>query len=196
VRARRWQEAGSPDRAGAEWREWPVALRLASKTAPRVASGMSSTHIRQLVNAPRARVYRALLDARAVATWMVPSGMTSHVHAFDGREGGDFRISLTYDEATGTGKTTAHTDTFHGRFVRLVPDQQVVEVVAFETDDPAMGGEMTITFTLVDVDGGTEIVAVHDDVPAGVSPADNELGWRMSLAKLAALVETGSPARG
>jgi hypothetical protein len=49
---------------------------------------------------------------------MVPTGMTSHVHAFDAREGGSFRISLTYDAPTGTGKTTAHTDTYHGRFVR------------------------------------------------------------------------------
>ncbi|MGH8806174.1 MAG: SRPBCC domain-containing protein, partial [Polaromonas sp.] len=58
---------------------------------------MSSTRISCHVNAPRTTVYRALLDARAVATWMVPTGMTSHVHAFDAREGGSFRISLTYD---------------------------------------------------------------------------------------------------
>jgi uncharacterized protein YndB with AHSA1/START domain len=72
------------------------------------------------VNAPRAAVYRALLDARAVATWMVPTGMTSHVHAFEGCEGGRFRISLTYESPAGVGKTTAHTDTYHGRFVELV----------------------------------------------------------------------------
>ena len=89
---------------------------------------MSTTRISVHVNAPRARVYRALLDARAVATWKVPTGMTSHVHAFEAREGGAFRISLTYDAPTGTGKTTAHTDTYHGRFVKLVPDEQVVEV--------------------------------------------------------------------
>jgi len=62
---------------------------------------MSSTRIRQHLNAPRAIVYRALLDARAVATWKVPTGMTSHVHVFDPREGGLFRISLTYDAPTG-----------------------------------------------------------------------------------------------
>ncbi|WP_257455153.1 SRPBCC family protein [Archangium lipolyticum] len=152
---------------------------------------MSSTRISCRVNAPRARVYRALIDARAIATWKVPTGMTSHVHEFDPREGGSFRISLTYDAPTETGKTTAHTDTYHGRFVKLVPDEQVVEVVEFETMDPAMQGEMTITTTLTDVDGGTEILAVHDGLPRGVSPADNETGWRMSLAKLAALVEAG-----
>jgi len=78
---------------------------------------MSSTRISWHVNTPRAIVYHALLDARAVATWMVPTGMTSQVHAFDGREGGAFRISLTYDEPTRVGTTTAHADTYHGRFV-------------------------------------------------------------------------------
>ena len=152
---------------------------------------MRSTRISCHVNAPRARVYRALVDARSVATWMVPTGMTSEVHAFEAWEGGAFRISLTYDAPTGTGKTTAQTDTYHGRFVKLVPDQQVVEVVEFETSDPGMRGEMTITITLADAPGGTDIVAVHDSLPAGVSAADNEDGWRSSLSKLAALVEAG-----
>jgi uncharacterized protein YndB with AHSA1/START domain len=152
---------------------------------------VSSTRVSRWVNAPRAVVYRALLYEPAVATWKVPTGMTSHVHAFDAREGGSFRVSLTYDEPTGTGKTTAHTDTYHGRFVRLVPNEQVVEVVEFETTDPALLGEMTITTTLVEADGGTEILAVHDGLPPGLSTADNEAGWREALAKLAALVEAG-----
>jgi uncharacterized protein YndB with AHSA1/START domain len=101
---------------------------------------MSSTHVSCHVNAPRASVYRALLDARAVATWKVPTGMTCQVHVFDAREGGSFRISLTYDEPTRTGKTTAHTDTYHGRFVKLVTNEQVVEAVEFETADPALRG--------------------------------------------------------
>lgn len=152
---------------------------------------MSVTRVSCRVNAPRAVVYRALLDARAVATWMVPTGMTSHVHAFDPREGGSFRISLTYDAPTGAGKTTAHTDSYHGHFVKLVPNEQVVEVVEFETVDPALQGEMTITFTLADADGGTDLLAVHDGLPPGLSLEDNETGWRSSLAKLAALVEAG-----
>jgi uncharacterized protein YndB with AHSA1/START domain len=143
------------------------------------------------VNAPRERVYRALLEARAVATWMVPLGMTSHVHVFDAREGGLFRISLTYDAPTGTGKTTAHTDTYHGHFVKLVPNEQVVEVMEFETADPAMRGEMRVTFTLTDAGDGTDVLAVHDKLPPGLSPADNETGWRMALDKLAAFVEAG-----
>jgi uncharacterized protein YndB with AHSA1/START domain len=141
------------------------------------------------VNALRANVYRALLDARAVATWMVPIGMTSHVHVFDAREGGLFRISLTYDTPTGTGKTTAHTDTYYGHFVKLIENEQVVEVMEFETADAAMRGEMMVTFTLTDADGGTDVLAVRDNLPPGVSPVDNETGWRMTLDKLAALVQ-------
>src|SRR5687768_3032388 len=123
---------------------------------------------------------------------MVPTGMTSHVHAFDPREGGSFRISLTYDEPTREGKTTGHTDTYHGRFVKLVPNEKVVEVLEFETTDPALQGEMTMTIDLADADGGTEVIAVHDGLPPGVPPADNELGWRLSLGKLAALLEASS----
>lgn len=152
---------------------------------------MSSTCISQHINAPRASVYRALLDPSAVASWKVPTGMSCHVHAFDAREGGSFRISLTYDEAIATGKTTAHTDTYHGHFAKLVPDEQVVEVDEFETEDPALQGEMTVTITLADAEGGTSLLAVHDGLPPGVSPADNETGWRMALAKLAAFVEAG-----
>jgi uncharacterized protein YndB with AHSA1/START domain len=150
---------------------------------------MSTTRISYRLNAPRERVYHALLDEHAVAAWRVPNGMTSHVHEFEGREGGRFRISLTYDAPTGTGKTTAHTDTYHGHFAKLVENEQVVEVVEFETADPALQGEMTITTTLTEVPGGTELVALHEGLPAGVSPADNELGWRMSLGKLAAFLE-------
>jgi len=153
---------------------------------------MTSTRLSQHVNAPRQSVYRALVDARAVAIWMVPSGMTSHVHAFDAREGGSFRISLTYDTPKGTGKTTAQTDTFHGHFVKLVPNEQVVEVLEFETADAEMRGEMTVTFTLSDAGDGTDVLGVHDNLPPGLAPGDNETGWRMALEKLARLVEANT----
>ena len=156
---------------------------------------MATTEVSRLIRVPRPRVYQALLDPDAVQRWMVPHGMTSEIHAFEPHEGGAFRISLTYDESTGSGKTTPHTDTFHGRFVKLVEDERVVEVVEFETTDPALEGEMTITYTLADSPGGTEVHAVHDGLPPGVPPADNEAGWRMSLAKLAALVEAAWEAR-
>jgi uncharacterized protein YndB with AHSA1/START domain len=152
---------------------------------------MGSTRVTRPINAPRAAVYGALLDARAIATWRVPSGMTSHVHEFDARSGGSFRVSLTYDAPTGTGKTAAHTDTYHGHFVKLVPNDQVVEALEFETTDPELRGEMTMTTTLTDADGGTDVLVVHEGIPDGVPTADNEMGTLMSLEKLAALVEAG-----
>lgn len=150
---------------------------------------MSTTRLTRRIDAPPSRLYAALLDAEAVQTWMVPEGMTSEVHAFDAVEGGTFRISLTYDVPTTAGKSTAETDTFHGRFVRLVPDREVVQVVEFESDDPTMQGEMTITYLLAPEAGGTVVTGTHEHLPAGVSPTDNEIGWRMSMDKLAALVE-------
>lgn len=141
------------------------------------------------MHAPRDRIYRALLDPQALMRWKLPHGMRMQVHTFEPREGGALRISLTYDAPTGSGKTSAHTDTYHGRFVELVPDVRVVEVHEFETVDPAMQGEMTSTITLVDAAGGTDVLAVHEHVPPGVAPADNLTGWRMALDRLAALVE-------
>ena len=152
---------------------------------------MTTTRLTKRIRAPRGRVYAALLDAGAVRQWMVPDSMTSHVHSWDAREGGAFRVSLTYDSPTGTGKTSAQTDTYHGRFVRLVPDTQVVQVIEFETADPALQGEMTATYTLADSpDGdGTDLTGAHENLTPGVPPEGNELGWRMSLDKLARLVE-------
>lgn len=120
---------------------------------------------------------------------MVPDNMTADVHAFEGREGGAFRISLTYNARSGAGKSGAHTDTYHGHFVTLMPDRLVVQVMEFETEDAALRGEMKVTFTLRDCDGGTEVVGLHEQVPAGIAPDDNALGWEMALAKLAKLVE-------
>ena len=153
---------------------------------------MAATRVRRLIGAPRERVYEALLDSVAVARWRVPSEMTCEVHEFEAREGGSIRISLTYEAPDRTGKTEGRTDTYRGRFVRLVPGELVIEVDEFETDDPALRGEMTSTISLSDADGGTELVAVHDGLPAGLSPAANEQGWRESLARLAALVEAGT----
>ena len=75
--------------------------------------------------------------------------------------------------------------------MKLVPNEQVVEVVEFETTDPSLRGEMTITISLADADGSTDVLAVHDGLPPGVPPADNEAGWQSSLGRLAALFEAG-----
>ncbi|WP_433559737.1 SRPBCC domain-containing protein [Pseudonocardia xinjiangensis] len=150
---------------------------------------MFSLQVSRHVRAPRSVVYRALLDADAIARWRVPTGMSSQVHDFDAREGGSFRVSLTYDAPGGAGKSDPDTDTYHGHFAKLVPDEQVVEVFEFETADPALGGTMTMTTTLRDVDGGTEVSIVHEGIPDSVPAADNETGTRMALEKLAELVE-------
>ncbi|MEU0807547.1 SRPBCC family protein [Streptomyces sp. NPDC005970] len=154
---------------------------------------MHSTQVSRHVNAPRSAVYRALVDADAIARWRVPAGMSGQVHEFEACEGGRFRISLTYDVPGGVGKSDTHTDTYHGRFMRLVPDERVVEVFEFETADPAFGGVMTMTTTLTEADGGTDVRVVHEGLPDGVSAADNETGTRMALDNLARLVEAGGP---
>jgi uncharacterized protein YndB with AHSA1/START domain len=148
---------------------------------------MSTTRVSRHLRAPRSRVYAALIDPEAIAQWKVPSAMTSEVHEFDGES---FRISLTYDSPDGVGKSGAHTDTYRGRFTELVPDERVVEVDVFETDDPELAGAMTITITLADAEGGTDLTAVHEDLPESVAPEDNETGWRESLDRLATLVES------
>jgi uncharacterized protein YndB with AHSA1/START domain len=150
---------------------------------------VTTTSVSVRISAPASAVYNAILDADAVAEWMVPDGMTSHVHAFEASEGGYFRISLTYDSPDAAGKTTEHTDTYHGRFIELVPDTKVVQMVEFETDDPNLQGEMRITYELVEAHGVTDVIGLHEGLPDGVAPSDNEEGWRMSLGKLKALLE-------
>jgi uncharacterized protein YndB with AHSA1/START domain len=150
---------------------------------------MYSTSVTRHISAPPAAVYRALLDAAAVARWRVPDGMTAEVHSFDAREGGYFRVSLTYTESSAVGKTSSHTDTYHGVFRRLVVDREVVEELEFESSDAALQGTMTMTTSLVGVDGGTEVTVHHEGLPDAVPAADNEAGTRMALDNLARVVE-------
>ncbi|MCW2661505.1 MAG: polyketide cyclase [Mycobacterium sp.] len=151
---------------------------------------MTQTRVVRRIRASPESVYRALVDADAVAAWRVPDGMSAVVHEFDARVGGRFRVSLTYESPHRQGKTAGATDTYRGRFVELVPNERVVEELEFETSDSAFGGVMRVITTLADADGDTDVVMLHQGIPAGVSPEDNELGTRMSLDKLAALVDT------
>ena len=157
---------------------------------------MYSTQLSRHVRAPRASVYRALLDPNAIARWRVPAGMRSEVHQFEPHQGGAFRVSLTYDAPTASGKSTAQTDTYHGHFVRLVPDRQVVEAFEFETRDLELRGEMTLTTTLADAEGGTDVHILHEGIPDKIPAAQNEAGTRMALENLASLVETSPPLSG
>jgi uncharacterized protein YndB with AHSA1/START domain len=143
------------------------------------------------IHAPRAAVYRALLDADAIQEWRVPDGMTSHVHHFDPHQGGTFRVSLSYEATDHAGKSSTNTDTYHGHFAELVPNELVVEVFEFETPDPELVGTMTMTTTLSDHDGGTDVIVLHEGLPDAVPAADNEAGTRMALANLTRLVEAG-----
>jgi uncharacterized protein YndB with AHSA1/START domain len=149
-----------------------------------------STSVSKIIRAERKSVYNAFLDPDAVAMWLAPENMTGQVHAFEAHEGGAFRMSLTY-QGTGhlPGKTSEHTDTFQGRFVELVPNTRIVEVVQFESQDPAFAGEMKMTVNLADAEGGTEVTLVCENIPPGIRLQDNEQGSKESLAKLAALLE-------
>jgi uncharacterized protein YndB with AHSA1/START domain len=90
------------------------------------------------------------------------------VHAFDAR-GGQVRNFSDLRSTDRSRKRTAHTDTYHGRFVALVPNERVVRIDEFETTNSALRGEMKITIELADKDGGTEVVGVHEGLPGGVS---------------------------
>ncbi len=150
---------------------------------------MAATRVTRRIAAPPAAVFRALIDPAAVGRWMVPDDMVSELHEFDARPGGRIRITLTYRDPGIQGKTTGHSDSFHGRFVRLVPDQEVEWELRFETDDAGLAAPMTVRFQLRTAPEGTELAAVHEPLPAGVDPAANEAGWSMSIAKLQRLVE-------
>ncbi len=150
---------------------------------------MYTTRVTRLVRAPRAVIYQALLDPEAVATWRVPAGMRGQVHEFEAREGGTFRMSLMYGGADESAKTSSDRDTYVGRFATLVPDRKVVEVMRFESSESELTTPMTLTTTLSDVVGGTQVEMVHQGVPDGVRPEDNETGMRMALDNLAELVE-------
>jgi uncharacterized protein YndB with AHSA1/START domain len=151
----------------------------------------ASTRVSKIIKAPRKAVYQACLDPDAVTAWRAPDNMKGHMHAIDAREGGAFRMSLTYQNPKHSpgGKTSGDTDTFHGRFVELIPYEKIVEVVEFESDAPRFAGEMKITTSFADTDEGTEITVLCEDIPAGIRPEDNEMGTKSSLKNLASLFE-------
>ena len=157
------------------------------------SSGRRSTSVSRRVAAPPAQVYEAFMDAGALAAWLAPDTMRGQVHVFEPRQGGRFRMSLTYQQPqdAGLGKTSDNTDTFEGTFVELVPDQKIVWSIVFDSDQPEFAGQMRMTWTLAAIDGGTDVTVLCEDIPPGISLADNELGSAQSLAKLAAHVGHG-----
>jgi len=152
----------------------------------------TSSRVSRIIKAPREAVYRACLDPDALVAWRAPDNMIGRMFAFDARVGGRYRMSLTYRNADHrlAGKTSEDTDAFEGRFLELVPNEKIVEVVTFETPDPTFAGEMAITTSLADADGGTRITMLFEGLPAGISPDDNREGAEQALRKLAALLES------
>jgi uncharacterized protein YndB with AHSA1/START domain len=154
-------------------------------------SDPTSTEASRVINAPREAVYRAFLDQDALVAWLPPGSMRGVVHAFDGREGGCFRMSLVYPEGdrSSRGKTSESTDTFQGRFVKLIPCEQIVWAVEFESADPSFAGEMIVSTTLAPADGGTKVTILCENIPPGIRPEDNEVGCRSTLEKLASFLD-------
>jgi uncharacterized protein YndB with AHSA1/START domain len=150
-----------------------------------------ATSVSRIIKAPRRTIYQAFLDPEALVSWLPPDGMKGHIYTFDAREGGGYRMSLTYlgsDQST-RGKTSENTDVVRVRFLELSPDERIVQLVEFESEDPAFAGGMTMTWTLAEVPGGTEVTIRCENEPQGIRPEDHETGMRSSLANLAAFTE-------
>jgi uncharacterized protein YndB with AHSA1/START domain len=134
------------------------------------------------------RLYAAFMDAAALTAWLPPQGMRGEMLRFEPYEGGGYRMRLTYEGASGRGKTTADADVAEVRFAELIPDERIVQIVTFESDDPDFAGEMRMTWTFAEADGGAEVCVEVESAPAGISEADHETGIRSSLENLARFV--------
>jgi uncharacterized protein YndB with AHSA1/START domain len=155
------------------------------------ANSAASTRTSRVIEASRDALYRAFTDPAALAVWLAPGEMTGKIHEFDARVGGGYRMSLFYpsSEQVYRGKTSEREDRFTARFVDLTPLSRIVEAISFDSVDPAFLGEMTMTITFEERDGGTEVTILFENIPPGIRPEDNEAGSRSSLEKLARYVE-------
>ncbi len=144
----------------------------------------SAVQFHRVLRAPPERVYRAFLDADAMAKWLPPHGFTGRVHHGDAKIGGTFKMSFT-------NFTTGKSHSFGGEYLELVPHERIRYTDHF--DDPNMPGEIQVTVTLRKVSVGTDLQIVQEGLP-DVIPADACcLGWQESLAQLANLVEAEIP---
>jgi uncharacterized protein YndB with AHSA1/START domain len=140
----------------------------------------STVKIHRVLRAPPERVYRAFLDAQAMAKWLPPEGFTCAVHAMDPKVGGAFRMSFT-NFATG------QSHAFGGEFLELKPHEKLRYSDRF--DDPNLPGEIVVTVLLKEVSCGTEIDITQENVPEVIPLEMCYLGWQDSMRQLAALVE-------
>jgi uncharacterized protein YndB with AHSA1/START domain len=142
-----------------------------------------STHtirLHRVLRSPPEMIYRAFLDADAMAKWIPPYGFTGKMHHFDAKVGGTFKMSFT-------NFSSAQNHSFGGEFLELVPHERIRYTDKF--DDPNLPGLITVTVTLKKVIGGTELNIEQAGVPAAIPAEMCYLGWQESLAQLAHLVE-------
>jgi uncharacterized protein YndB with AHSA1/START domain len=147
----------------------------------------TNTHtirLHRVLRATPERVYRAFLDADAMAKWLPPNGFTGKVHYMDATVGGTYKMSFT-------NFTSGKSHSFGGTYLEMVPHERLRYTDTF--DDPNLPGEIQTTITLKQVSVGTELRIVQEGVP-GVIPAEAcYLGWQESLTLLAQLVEAEIP---
>ena len=144
----------------------------------------NTVRLHRVLRAPPERVYRAFLDADAMAKWLPPHGFTGKVHHLDANVGGTYKMSLT-NFSTGNGHS------FGGKFLELVPNERIRHTDKF--DDVNLPGEMTTTVSLKKVLVGTEVSIVQEGIPEAIPPEACYLGWQESLTLLAQLVEPEIP---
>jgi uncharacterized protein YndB with AHSA1/START domain len=126
------------------------------------------------------KIYRAFLEADAVAKWLPPNGFACTVHHLEPKVGGTHKMSFR-------NFTTGNGHSFGGQYLELVPNERLRYTDKF--DDPNMPGEMTVTVSLRDVAVGTELTIVQEGVPDAIPVEACYLGWQQSLENLAKLVE-------
>ena len=144
----------------------------------------NTVRFHRVLRAAPAKLYRAFLDADALAKWLPPNGFTGKVHHLDAKVGGTYRMSFT-------NFTTGHGHAFGGTFVELVQNERIRHTDKF--DDPNLPGEMTTTIVLKKVAVGTDVSIVQEGVPGVIPPEACYLGWQESLTLLAKLVEAEIP---
>ncbi len=147
-----------------------------------MATGTVRLH--RVLKAPPERVYRAFLDADAMAKWIAPHGFTCKVHHMDARVGGSFRMSFT-------NFTTGNGHSFGGEYLELVASEKIRYTDKF--DDPNLPGLIQVTVILSKVSCGTDINIVQEGIPEVIPLEMCYLGWQNSLVQLAALVEPEIP---
>ena len=126
------------------------------------------------------KVYRAFLEADALAKWLPPNGFACTVHHLEPKIGGTFKMSFR-------NFTTESSHSFHGEYVELVPNERLRYTDKF--DDPNLAGEIQVTVTLRKVSVGTELNIVQEGLPDVIPLEACYLGWQESLRNLARLVE-------